>query len=168
MHGRCVLTEEGEKAFFAAVASPKYEAMLRLAYFTGLPRTRLVRLCWGEVNLDTKQIVSLTPWAQAFSLPPDAAELLRRLRPARMRRTAPVFPSRSGGHLSPRTVGARFAEIRRRIGLDYSFGYRGIHDTWRARQALARGRTLHVKAQDRFLQWIDEPNHGDARVGRKG
>lgn len=118
-----LLSEEQVFSLFAAAASARDEALLRLLYATGARVGEVSRLTWGDVVplADGRAVVSVyspkTDTSHAVTISADLLSRLEALAPD-ARRDAPLLTSRRGGALSPRRIREIVTAIADRAGVD--------------------------------------------------
>lgn len=118
-----LLSEEQVFSLFAAAASARDEALLRLLYATGARVGEVSRLTWGDVVAlaDGRAVVSVyspkTDTSHAVTISADLLSRLEALAPD-ARRDAPLLTSRRGGALSPRRIREIVIAIADRAGVD--------------------------------------------------
>lgn len=118
-----LLSEEQVFSLFAAAASARDEALLRLLYATGARVGEVSRLTWGDVVAlaDGRAVVSVyspkTDTSHAVTISADLLSRLEALAPD-ARRDAPLLTSRRGNALSPRRIREIVTAIADRAGVD--------------------------------------------------
>ncbi len=162
MSGSWILTTRGERLFFSGIRSNKYTAIFRLAFLTGLPKTRLVRLTWGEVHFEHSQIVSLAPTPKTYSLPPEAKELLLEIRPQPAKSDTLVFPRRDGGTLSPNTIRVKLGVVRGRVGLGRALTFPTLYQTFLIRKERSTKEAAPDDNSQELFERVPEKPRGQA------